>query len=163
MPVINQGKAFTQEGVRVCPPSAGATFSMALNGRARGTRDAISLLVAPRPLLPEEAEANQAPLMLVGPDRCSIYVRSSPTATTGQRFNFGTHGTAVLPPNEPAQSWLAPRLGELAEEVCAGGAAALMIVGGAASGKRSVLLGAEGMPHRSSAPRPAEDPRQVCY
>ena len=112
--------------------------------RLNGTRDGISLLVAPRPLLPEEAEANQAPLMLVGPDRCSIYVRSSPTATTGQRFNFGTHGTAVLPPNEPALSWLAPRLGELAEEVCAGGTAALMIIGGAGSGKRSVLLGAEG-------------------
>ena len=109
-----------------------------------GARGAIQLLVAPRPLLPEEAETNQAPLMLVGPDRCSIYVRSSPTATTGQRFNFGTHSTAVLQPNEPAQSWLAPRLGELAEEVCAGGAAALMIIGGAGSGKRRVLLGAEG-------------------
>ena len=107
-------------------------------------RSKISLIVAPRPLLPEEAEANQAPLMLVGPDRCSIYVRSSPTATTGQRFSFGTHGTAVLPPNEPAQTWLSPRLGELAEEVCAGGAAALMIIGGAGSGKRRVLLGAEG-------------------
>ena len=107
-------------------------------------RSKISLIVAPRPLLPEEAEANQAPLMLVGPDRCSIYVRSSPTATTGQRFSFGTHATAVLPPNEPAQTWLSPRLGELAEEVCAGGAAALMIIGGAGSGKRSVLLGAEG-------------------
>ena len=106
-------------------------------------RSKISLIVAPRPLLPEEAEANQAPLMLVGPDRCSIYVRSSPTATTGQRFSFGTHAT-VLPPNEPAQTWLSPRLGELAEEVCAGGAAALMIIGGAGSGKMSVLLGAEG-------------------
>ena len=34
-------------------------------------RSKISLIVAPRPLLPEEAEANQAPLMLVGPERSS--------------------------------------------------------------------------------------------
>ena len=113
-------------------------------GMDRQAHSSIALLVAPRPLLPEEAESNQAPLMLVGPDRTSIYVRSSSIATTGQRFNFGTHGTAVLPSNEPAQSWLAPRLGELAKEVCAGGTAALMIIGGAGSGKRAVLLGAEG-------------------
>ena len=101
----------------------------------------ISLLVVPRPLLPEEAASTQAPLMLVGPDKCSIYVRTSSTATTGQRFRFGTHGALLLPPNERAYSWLAPELPELAKSVHAGRTIALMVIGGAHSGKASVLLG----------------------
>lgn len=108
---------------------------------AESPLDALSLLVVPRPLLPDEASSTTAPLMLVGPDRCSVYVRTSPTATTGQRFRFVTPRTTLLPPNEPTLPFLMPGMRGLASEVLAGRTASLMLLGGAGSGKQSLLLG----------------------
>ena len=104
------------------------------------------LAVLVRPMLAAEAEdaAGASQLMLLSPADHTVAVRTSATATTGQRFRFAGPGCTLVPPSPSSTTVLASEVRAIALEARAGRDAALVVLGGAASGKHAALLGLNG-------------------
>ena len=97
-------------------------------------------------MLASEAEdaAGASQLMLLSAADHTVAVRTSATATTGQRFRFAGPGCTLVPPSPSSSAVLASEVRAIALEARAGRDAALVVLGGAASGKHAALLGLNG-------------------